>query len=201
MLRQCFIYALLSCFTASFGQSPNNALLKIKTISEAQLYLEQNPNVKGKLFSIESKKDTAEILLPLFNKKTGFTFSIENDNYKILETDSVLSFRVCYIYLNGEQLNKAQVDSVRQVIISSYNSDVSFFDLVQQYNMDGNPTGDTGWFTENMMAQPFEDAVRSHKKGDIFIVDTPDLKWYHVVLKTFDDTYNKKLTLLKIISE
>ena len=64
--------------------------------------------------------------------------------------------------------------------------------------MDGNITGDTRWFTENMMVKEFETAVRSHKKGDIFTVDTPSQNWYHVVLKTFDDTYIKKLIILKV---
>ena len=70
-------------------------------------------------------------------------------------------------------------------------------ELVQQYNMDGNITGDTKWFTENMMIKEFEEAVRSHKQGDIFTVDKPSQNWYHVVLKTHKDTYLKKLTLIR----
>jgi parvulin-like peptidyl-prolyl isomerase len=48
------------------------------------------------------------------------------------------------------------------------------------------------------MVKEFEDAVKGHKKGDIFTVDIPGNKWYHVVLKKFDDTYIKTATILKI---
>jgi parvulin-like peptidyl-prolyl isomerase len=66
--------------------------------------------------------------------------------------------------------------------------------------MDGNPTGDTKWFQEKSMVEEFEKAVRSHKKGEIFIVDTPSQNWYHVVLKTYSDKFTKKLTILKVRS-
>lgn len=68
---------------------------------------------------------------------------------------------------------------------------------MQQYNTDGNPTGETQWFTENAMVKEFETAVKQHKKGEIFTVDTPARQWYHVVLKTFDATYIKTLTILR----
>lgn len=138
--------------------------------------------------------------MSLYNKKIGFTFYIDNIAFKILSIDSTLSFRANYIYLNGDKFSKLQIDSLRQEIISKYKAGTNFFDLVQQYNMDGNFTGDTKWFTENMMVKNFEQAVRNHKKNEIFQVDTPEQNWYHVVLKTFDDTYIKKITLLKMKS-
>ena len=85
--------------------------------------------------------------------------------------------------------------------MSDYKAGTYFPELVMQYNMDGNKEGDTGWFTENMMVKPFEIAVRNHKKGEIFTVDTPQSNWYHVVLKTFDDTYIKTITLIKLKTE
>jgi parvulin-like peptidyl-prolyl isomerase len=102
--------------------------------------------------------------------------------------------------LNGDKFSKLKIDSLRQEIISKYKAGTNFFDLVQQYNMDRNFTGDTKWFTENMMIKNFEQAVRNHKKNEIFTVDAPEQNWYHVVLKTFDDTYIKKVTLLKMKS-
>ena len=161
------------------------------------MFIEKNPKANWKVFTIESSSDTSELLLSLYDKKNGFTFKIDNNNYKILQIDSTLSFRVNYIYLNGEKLSKTQIDSLRQEIISRYKDGTSFLDLVQQYNMDGNNTGDTKWFTENMMVKDFETSVRSHKKGDIFAVETPNQKWYHIVLKTYDDTFIRKLTILK----
>jgi parvulin-like peptidyl-prolyl isomerase len=111
--------------------------------------------------------------------------------------DSLRSFRVSYIYLDGNKYPKTEADKIRQEIILQYKSGVKFTDLVSKYNMDGNTTGDTNWFTEKAMVEEFEKAVKLHKKGDIFTVDTPGQNWYHVVLKTYNDTYVKKLTVLK----
>jgi hypothetical protein len=197
MQRLIITIILFLFYSKLFGQIKINDLSKIKTVSHAEEFNKTNPNAGVKIFYIESGSDTTEILLPLYTKKAGFTFSIDDISYKILEIDSTLSFRVSYIYLNGDVFSRNQIDSIRQEIISKYKEGTSFFELAQQYGMDGNTTGDTKWFPENMMVKEFENAVRSHKKNDIFTVDTPGKNWYHVVLKTFDDTFVKKVTLLR----
>jgi len=201
MIKYFLLIALCYASIVSIAQNKGIDLADIKSISQAQILIDKNPKLKGKIFTIESSRDTSEIVMPLYNKKSHFTFRIDDNVYKILQIDSALSFRVNYIYLNGEQLTKFEVDSLRKEIISKYRKGTSFFQLAQQYTMDGNITGDTGWFTEGMMVNEFESAVRNHKKGEIFTVDTPDRNWYHVVLKTYDDTYIKKLTILKVNSQ
>ena len=185
----------------SFGQTQSNSISHIRTISQAETYIVENPKANAKVFTLESGSDTSEVVLPLYTQKIGFTFQIDNIDYKILRIDSGLSFRVSYIYLSGDQFSKNQIDSLRKEIIKKYKEGESFLELVQQYNMDGNITGDTKWFTENMMIKEFEEAVRSHKQGDIFTVDKPSQNWYHVVLKTHKDTYLKKLTLIRAKSK
>jgi parvulin-like peptidyl-prolyl isomerase len=197
MARLILTTTLFLFSSLSFGQTKGSDLSKVKTVSEAETFIKTNPKANAKLFTIESGNDTSEIHLPLYTKQVGFTFRIDNIIYKILKIDSTLSFRANYIYLSGETLPKHQIDSIRQEIISKYKAGANFFDLIHQYNMDININGDTNWFTENMMVKEFEDAVISHKKGDIFTVDTPEQKWYHVVLKTFDDTFIKKIILIE----
>ena len=175
---------LLSLYTFSSAQIKNVSLDNISSIAQAKNFIEANPKSEAKLFTIQEGMDTSEILLPLYNKNPGFTFHIDNNAYKILNVDSTLSFRVSYIFISGDSFSKQQIDTLRQQIISKYNEGTSFTDLTMQYNMDGNITGDTRWFTENMMVKEFEDAVKIHKKGDIFTVDEPAQNWYHVVLKT-----------------
>ena len=65
--------------------------------------------------------------------------------------------------------------------------------------MDGNNThGDTGWFFgEEMMPKEFQDAVKTHKLGDIFFVDVPQNQWHYIVKKTYDDQVTKKITVLR----
>jgi hypothetical protein len=197
MIKPALLTILVLISLISTGQPANDAD-KIKTISQAKRFIAKYPKAGYKFLIINSGIDTSEILLPLYNKPPGSIFHIDSDSYKILQLDSTLSFRVNYIYLDGSQLSAKQIDSLRKEVISRYKAGASFFDLVQQYNMDANISGDTKWFSEGMMVKEFEDAVKGHKKGDIFTVDIPGNKWYHVVLKTFDDTYIKTATNLKI---
>jgi hypothetical protein len=196
MLKLILTAGLSAFYCLTFAQAAVNPLADITNVIQAEEYIAKNQSASPKLFSISSDKDTSEILLPLYEQKMGFTFSISTNVYKILSIDSTLSFRASYIYLDGQKLSKEQADDLRNKIIAEYKAGTSFVDLVRKYNMDGNTTGDMGWFSEGVTVQPFEDAVRAHKKNDIFTVDTPERKWYHVVLKTFDDTFIKKETLI-----
>lgn len=56
--------------------------------------------------------------------------------------------------------------------------------------------GDLDWFNEDVMHQTFVNAIKKHKKNDIFIVDIPEENWYYVVLKTYDDIEKVRLFIL-----
>lgn len=197
MAKHILTISLIFLCSFSLGQNTQLDLSKIITVSQAEAYISANPKSESKLFTIESSIDTTEIDKSLYNKKVGFTFTIGNLTFKILHIDSTLSFRANYIYLDGSQFSKTQIDSLRQEIIFRFQEGTNFFNLVQQYNMDGNFNGDTKWFTENMMVKSFEEAVKAHKKNDIFTVDIPEQSWYYVVLKSYDNTFIKKVILLK----
>lgn len=201
MRRLVLLTILISNFYTGLGQESRNQLANINTIVDAEEFIHSNPSSVANLISIESSRDTSAILRSLYSEKSGFTFSIGRSNYKILKIDSVLSFRVLYIFLSGEIYTKPQVDSIRKEMISKFKSGTRFYDLVYEYNIDQNFAGDTGWFTENMMVKEFENAVKAHKLHDIFTVDTPEKKWYHVVWKTYPDTYIKTVTMIQIKTE
>lgn len=191
---------ILLCFFAavSYAQNDPPDLSRVRTKEEAEKFIRTNPGADGKLFHIDSRTEAAVIFSPLFDKQEGYSFRIDNYTYKIIAFDSALAFRVSYIYLDGSKMKKEEIYKLRKLIISKYKSGTSFADLASQYGMDGNTTGDTNWFMENEMAIEFETAVAEHKQCDIFTVDIPRLNWYHVVLKTFDDTYKKNITLLRV---
>lgn len=197
-MKKQFLFLLLCSSILGFAQNPDSLLARISTLSQANDYIKSNPGAK--LFTLESGADTSALVQPLYHQQPGFSFAIGNARFKIIELDSALSFRVNYIYINGEQYSKKQADSLRKLIIDRYRKGEAFYVLVAEYGMDGNMSGDTGWFQEHTMVKEFETAVRQHKKGDIFTVDTPDRNWYHVVLKTFDDSHIKKLKILRIES-
>lgn len=194
--------SLLLCLPAisSFAQEDTALLSQVRSVAQAEAFVKNHPGVEPSLFTISSDRDTSAITLPLFDKAEGYTFSIDRYTYKIIKSTGALSFRVSYIYLDGSQLPAQVIDSIRNVILFKYKTGTAFFDLVSEYNIDFNGNGDLGWFTEKMMMPEFETAVRRHKRGDIFTVDIPSNKWYYVVMKTFDDTIIKTLTLIRIKS-
>jgi hypothetical protein len=202
MTHKILFFASIFFSLCSDGQvkSTNNIFSEINTVAQAYDILKTHSEVEGKIFFLQSTKDTNGIVLPLFDQKAGFTFKIDVYSYKLLEFDSALSFKVNYIYLSGDAWSKIQIDSLRSEIISKYRNGTPFFELAMQYNMDGNTTGQLDWFQENMMMPEFETAVKSHKKGDIFIVDIPTKQWYHVVLKVEDDTFIKRASVIRIKS-
>jgi len=193
----------LVAFTSliSIGQqkSSTTALASVNSVDKAKQFIEANPKLEGKLFTISPNFiDTGDLLEPLYQMKPGYAFKLGDYNHKIVGVDSIRSLKVSYIYLDGERLSKAEIDSIRDKIISQYKDGTPFEQLVQTYTMDGNSTGDFGWIREDYIDPEFAAVVKSHKKGEIFTVDIPTRKWYHVVLKTHDESYIKILTILRI---
>ncbi len=200
-MRNIFlIFVLLILQINSYGQSKKVDLSKVNTISQAEEFIKSHPYSEGALFSVTPSQDLAEVSPNIFSKQLGYTFKVSDKTYKVVGIQPLLSFRVSYIYIDGSKYTKTEIDKIRQEIISKYKSGVPFTDLVKKYNMDSNTTGDTNWFGEGMMVEEFEKAVKVHKKGDIFMVDTPSKNWYHVVLKTHSDTHFKKISILKVKS-
>lgn len=191
-------FTLLSFF--SLGQDLNKKIKKIKTIDQANEFIKSYPNLIGEIIEINSGTDSSNVAKQLFTNKIESPITIDGYTYKILETKISFLLRVSYIYLNGDKLAIQQIDTLRKIIISKYNSGTSFPDLAKEYNMDGNPNCDLGWIPAEMMVKDFSTVVKEHKKDDIFTVDVPSKKWYYVTLKTFDDREVRVFTVMKIKS-
>jgi len=116
---------------------------------------------------------------------------------KSVSTSKVKTMRVSYIFLDGSKLSSKVISEIRYEILTYFASGENFYDLANEYTMDGNKDGDLGWFEEGMMVKDFETAIKAHKKGDIFTIDIPENKWYYVVLKTFDDIERVKFIIEK----
>ncbi len=130
-----------------------------------------------------------KILLFIFFTSLNYNLSFVNDD--VIQQKE---FRVSYVYLNGKELTKGEIDNLREKIINDYESGIPFSELAKKYSMDNNSEkgGDLGWFPEGKMYLEFEEAVKNHKKGEIFIVDIPSRNWYYVVLKTYNDRLMSK---------
>ena len=196
-MKQLLLIAFCLVGISTFGQNIDKQLEKVNTVDQANVFIKSNTNLDAQLLTITFGKDTSDVDKKLFMMKSGEIFWADNVIYKIIKSTTALSFRASYIYMDGNKLSIQSIDSLRKVILTKYKNGTSFLDLVKEYNMDRNPTGDLGWFTEGMMVKEFEMAVRQHKANDIFTIDIPSNKWYYVTLKTFDDRNVKTLTVLK----
>jgi parvulin-like peptidyl-prolyl isomerase len=172
---------------------------KIGTVQEAQQFIDANGALKPALLHLTSGKDSTLIEKRLLRQKKGDIFSVGYVTYKVLEETEVIAYRANYIFLDGSSLSPSQVDSLRKLIQQKYAAGTTFDQLSDQYTMDGNTThGDTGWFFgEEMMPKEFQDAVKSHKTGDIFFVDVSERQWHYIVKKTYDDQDKKEMTVLR----
>ena len=205
-----YIGILLVLFTIiAKGQTKKEKKQTLKSIV-SQEDLENYKNSDWNFELIELNTSDSEFPKNLIELKKeeikAIKINEENYYYKLISSSQETEYRVSYIYLNVKELTKKEIDSIRPVIIKKYKSGISFADLVEDYNMDGNLNkGDLGWFKKGKMVPDFEKAVIEHKKSDIFIVDVDNSNnhshdWYYVVLKTHNDRISEIKTFIRIKS-
>ena len=190
-----FVFTVLT--TTLYGQNLKN----IKTLDDAEKFIEKFPKLKGEILYLNSSHDSSILDKKMLKQGRGSIFTIANYSYKIID-DTIKSFyRASYIFLDATKLSLSQIDSIRQLILLKCKSGFAFSDLVNQYTMDGNPKhGDTDFFPEGRMMKEFELAVKHHTVSDIFTVDIHSNQWYYVVKKTYEDKNERDLTVLKVKS-
>lgn len=203
-MKRILTLALLIVSLSSFAQTSKKVekkLKKISSIEQLDKLIKKYTDWQIDVVEInlnESKTDSRIKFL-----KEGETTTIKKNGemfaLKVLEVTSVKEFRVSHLYLNGKKLSLNEIDSLRTTVIKKYNDGVPFSKLSKKYASYEKPNdGDLGWFEEKMMVRDFEDAVKEHKKGDIFTVDIPSKDWYYVVLKTFDDRESRIIKMIRI---
>jgi parvulin-like peptidyl-prolyl isomerase len=172
---------------------------KINTMQQAEQFIAANPQLKPTILRLSAGKDTALIEKRLLRQKQGDIFSVGYVTYKVLEAKDTTDYRANYIFLDGSSLSPSEVDSLKKVVVQKAQAGASFEELSDQYTMDGNTTrGDTDWFFgEYMFPKEFQDAVASHKKGEIFFVDVSEKQWHYIVKKTHDDRVKKDIVVLR----
>jgi parvulin-like peptidyl-prolyl isomerase len=198
-MRKITFLFLILCYQNIYCQNIKDKLDKVTTIEEAQKFIEDNPELIPEVFNISPEIDT---LVPAyFNTfKAGNIISENGNTFKVISITKEKALRVSYIYLDGSKLTINEINKLRPQIIKQYKKGIKFTDLAKKYTMDGNIKADLNWFTEDMMVPEFVNAIKIHKKGDIFTVDVPENKWYYVTLKTHRDKEVTKITMLKIKS-
>ncbi|OUL61574.1 peptidylprolyl isomerase [Flavobacterium sp. AJR] len=185
-------YLLLTLSFFYFTVVSSQNLEKINSIEEAENFIKLNS--KAEITTFEISNDSLNYYKNRFLEKDMI------DKNRIVKTEPIVSMRVSYIYLDGSKLTINGINDKRKEIIKLYKKGKSFGELVAIYNMDSNANkGDLGWFNEGVMHKTFEDAIKNHKKDDLFEVDIPENKWYYVILKTYNDLPKSIFYILSVI--
>ncbi len=199
-MKNGFTWLLLLFSSPIFAQlTVREQFEKIKTVGEAQKFIDANAPLKPTLMHLTYGKDSSLIDKRLLKQNKGDVFSVGYVTYLVVEGKESVNYRSNYIFLDGGSLSASEIDSLKKIIVQKASAGESFEKLSDQYTMDGNTTkGDTGWFFgEEMMPKEFQDAVKAHKLGDIFFVDVPEKQWHYIVKKTYDDQIKKEITVLR----
>ena len=172
---------------------------KINTVQQAEQFIAANPQLKPAILKLSAGKDSSLIDKRLLRQKQGDIFSVGYVTYKVIEAKDTTDYRANYIFLDGASLSNSEIDSLKKLILQKHSQGTSFEQLSDQYTMDGNTThGDTDWFFgEYMFPKEFQDAVASHKLGDVFFVDVSEKQWHYIVKKTHEDRVKKDIVVLR----
>src|SRR5688500_140179 len=90
---------------------------KISTDEQAQKYSDANPELKPTLLNLAAGKDSTAIDKRLLRQKAGDIFSVGNVTYKVLEVKDTIHFRASYIFLDGATYSRAEIDSLKKIIL------------------------------------------------------------------------------------
>ncbi len=108
--------------------------------------------------------------------KTYGPFKGENILVKILVKAPNMFYHVQHIVLDTGIFRKNFADNLADTIIEKINSGRSTFaSMASTYSADGNTAvkgGDLGWFVRGVMLPQLDEAVATHKKGELFKVWT-----------------------------
>lgn len=129
----------------------------------------------------------------------GSYFELNKTNFYVSKISFVKQNKVKYIYLNSKDYSVEKINEIRKEIITNYKKGISFHELNLKFSSYKNKEeidSNLGWFQDGEMEKKFEDAIKKHKKDDIFTIDIPEKNWYYVVLKTHDESETKKIDFL-----
>lgn len=207
-MRNTFLIGfIIFMFLNSYAQHETEIKEILKStsdIGELKSKLEKFPEYSASVTFINSENDSTDFDKMVLTKKVGEIFNSTDNRefYKVVESDSSISIRVSYIYLDGYKMDKKEIDKLRKELIKRIDNGESFSELAREYTMDGNSAkgGDFGWMNASMLDKTFVKEVLNHKKGDLFGIDVTKNNWYYLVLKTYDDKITKTNMMIAIKS-
>ncbi len=149
-------------------------------------------SVQAKLFN----DSVGTVVGPLFENGSWTLFKISG-----VKQDSVFSMKASHILIRVEgatDLDTSNAQKKANDILSRIKKGEDFAVLAAEFGTDGTKDrgGDLGWFTEGSMVKEFNDAVKSHNKGDVFVTKTQF--GFHIIKVTGDKS--KKTVCAAVLS-
>ena len=191
-MKQLYKIVLLIAFSISNAQ--NVDLSNLNSVADVEEFIKRDSTVFAFVDYIATTKDSLTYYQSQLQQRA------KSENIKFLESKAIVAIKVNYIFFDGTKLSKKAIDSRRKEILSMHQKGSSSDDLVAQFTMDHNvkPWGNFGWREELDVEPTFREAVKKHKKGDVFTVDVPELNWYYIVFKLYDDIEKVALYYIKV---
>lgn len=137
-LRLLLLFLALTYFSSVFGQGGKKmeALKKINSVAQAEEYIIRHGSTSARIGNFSRLIDSTEYKEIEANYKVGDVVFYKKYTNKILGRAIEPLFRCQYIVLDGNKMNKAKIDSLRNDITIKFNAGMPFKSLAYQYSMD-----------------------------------------------------------------
>jgi peptidyl-prolyl cis-trans isomerase D len=181
---------------------------QFQTADNDTAYVDLNSDVKFDPNPKRRSEYPESVQARLFNDSIGTVIGplFENGNwtlYKIsgIKQDSIFSMKASHILIRVDgptDLDTANAQKKANDILARIKKGEEFATLAAEFGTDGTKDkgGDLGWFTEGSMVKEFNDAVKSHNKGDMFVIKTQF--GFHIIKVTGDKS--KKTVCAGVLS-
>ncbi len=167
--------------TAAINKWVSDQVSQFATATNDTLYVDLNSDTK---FDATAKPRSAfpeDVQNRLFNDSLGSIVGPIYNNgkfsiYKIsgIKQDSLFQMRASHILFKTENGDTLATVKKANEVMNEIKKGASFAEKAAQYGTDGTSSrgGDLGWFPEGQMVPAFNDAIKNHNKGDMFILKT-----------------------------
>ncbi|WP_092849902.1 peptidylprolyl isomerase [Algibacter pectinivorans] len=188
-MKKIFMFITIICFHYAKAQNDINLTDILENVeSQSQIdslkFLYPNLSIKKHSLSTGDKNINKKVFL--LEEKEINADSI--DAIKLLSQKDIKEFKVKYIFINGKNLNEKEIKKIQKKAYKELKKGKTFSEVANKYSMDpGSKDGDLGWFPEGRMIERFENAIREHKKDEIFQVSDQSRKWHFIILKNHDE--------------
>lgn len=183
MKRIVVTFLLIACATSLYCQTLAQIKKELESTTDPLGYVKYKLKKKYKIDTVSVVSTTSFMGLQdslAYKGKTGKVygpFRGSNILIKVLAKLPNTFYHVTHIVLDTSVFKKDFADSLASRIIRRIQSgEKTFGNMAATYSADPGSAikgGDVGWFVRGMMLPQLDQAIVSHKKGDLFKVWTP----------------------------